>query len=419
MPEAEPPIPRFFAVRANAGPRPLSADMPLLHAVDAFRIAGRNAVAREWIVTLDAENGLRAYPDEVRNELPEPIPAELAWNEIAQPGRGLRTIDARRFYLFNVRLVEQPGDAPGLDDPVYLYGSMTGPWPSDAPRVADGQLTVSRGDLMQGLVGCATQAFRYAGSADGLGVPASACYHALLPGGREEDIAAGNDIVLAYIMPPPGMIAGGAGNDSVVAQTLYDLLKSFQDDLVRNDSRSPITRMLLPVPNRKYLEMQLQAQGYQIEGNKAVRRTAGSGFSGLLASVFGSDREALELAAEASLDELFRLSAQALGALPGWPTRRSVALGRRLTVAGAVSAPNAPRAPRGGEAPSRQSPASAPRVFRPTTPPPVPPVLTAGHQMGQRPADWVQDFIQAHRAPNAPPPRVTDTWQAPPRDWRR
>lgn len=415
-------FPRFFTARANEVPRLLPDDVTLEHAVDAFRTGGRHTVEHEWVVALDAEQSLRALPESMRARLPEPLPAELAWNEVSRPGRTLRSIDAPRFFLFNVRLLEQPGDAPGLDDPVYLYGAMSGPWPSDTPHVVDGQLTVSRGDVMQGLVGCATQAFHYAGTASGVGALASRCYHMLLPGGREEDIASGDDIVVAYLLPPPGLALGGVGNDLIVAQALHDLLGAFQEDLVRNRSTAPLATMRLPVPSRRFLEHQLQAQGYEIKGDVASRKRAAKGFSGMLGSVFGTDRETLDLPPEASIEDLLGLAQQGLGALPGWPSPRSVALGRRLMASGAVP----PSVPQGTPHPPDASPSSS--SSRPTaTSRPLshspglhtsPPVLTAGHSRGPSPSEWMRDFNRGKEGERKPS-RITHTDETPSRDWMR
>ena len=324
---------------------------------------------------------------------------ELAFNEISNANGG-RLIEASEVFLFDLQLLEQPAGAPGWNDPVYLYGRLYGPYPESAsePQVGvEGQLTLTRGDLLQGLVDEAAGAFRCAGTGDAAG-QARRCFHLMLPGDAEVEIRGGSGLILAYPLLPAELITDDVSNEIVVSQLLFDMLSALKEDLEREQAEHPLRGLTLPVPSRASLEQQLRSQGYEIEGDTAVRKAAsGEGFKGLLASVFGAlTSESVQLPPEADVDEMVDLANRVLSSLPGWPPPRARALRERVR-----------------PAPARRNAGLVPPVLYRTPqltapmPPPVRPPQPV--RRSNEPPEWMRDFMSAHQLTDAPPPRLTST----------
>src|SRR5687767_10466413 len=117
-------LPRYFVSRAyeqNAPPA-LPEVFPPAHAIDSLFLASRNLGERELIVAINETGGLQVLSGENRAQFPPHLQAELAYNELA--GARQRVIDAAELYLFELELMEQPVEAPGINDPIYLYGTL-------------------------------------------------------------------------------------------------------------------------------------------------------------------------------------------------------------------------------------------------------------------------------------------------------
>lgn len=399
-----PQLPRFFIARADAHAAvkvPSEVATPI-HIVDVFFVGHRHLEEREWAVAVDGFGNLGALPYDDRSLFSAALQNELAFHEVSanQPARLLEASDV---FLFNLQLVEQPPGTPGWNDPVYLYGTLYGPCPASAKEMAggvEGQLTVTRGDLLDGLVQGAAHAFRYAGLSSARD-QVSRCFHLMLPGDIEDEVRRGAGLVLAYPLLPPELIGNDVSNEIVVKQLLYDLLSALKEDIATEQSAHPLSSLVLPVPSRHALEQQLKARGYSIEGSTATRKVEkGEGFKGLLASVFGSlmaDR--LELPPEGEAEDFLALARSALQTFPGWPSPRNVALRNCVK-----PAPTHRR-----ERPAPLSPTVIKTPQPSSHPPPARVTLrTAAAASGEPPA-WMQDFIAAHRQPDAPPPRLTST----------
>jgi hypothetical protein len=394
-------LPRYFVSRADA-PESVGLSEDVIsptHAVDCFTVGSRHLHEREWVVTTDSFGHLLASPDEGRALFSEKVQAELAYQEIS--GHNCRRLlEVSEFYLFNLQFLEQSAAAPGVNDAVYLYGTLFGPYPArdqKFPAGVEGQLTVTRADLLDGLVHGAQYAFRYAGESGEGGAPPR-CFHSALPADREDEIGRGCGVVLAYPLLPPEVALDDVTNEIVVCQLLYDTLRALKEDLARERVNHPLGAITLPVPSRFTLEQQLRAEGYEINGDTAVRRAkAGGGFQGLLASVFGSsDEKTLRLPPEGEADDFLDLARLTLNALPGWPAPRVQALRRRIRPA-----------PPGSSRGAQHQPSIPPPVKTPATNAAPPRVRQqAGAASGGPPA-WVQDFMQSHRQPGEPEPRLT------------
>lgn len=396
-------LPRYWVSRAGAaGVPPLNASVEAEHVVDSFRAGSGPAADREWVVVAGHDGRLAAVPDEQRNTLPGRAQEELTRYELGG-GRRHRRIDAGELFLFNLQLLEQPANSPGLDDPVYLYGTLFGPLPTAGEgtvRGVEGQLTVTRADLLDGLYHGAQYAFDY--PCPGAVGSRQRCFHLLLPADTEPEIHRGRGLVLAYPLLPPDLPFTDPGNEMLVEQLLYDVLVSLRDDMGRENVLHPLRGRTLPVPSRYMLEQQLAVEGYEIRGNTAVRKAPrGEGFGGFLGTVFGAlMSERLDLPPEGSADDFLRLAWEALNGLRNFPGPRTIAVQKRVMDAPAAFL-------RGGSGPFvPPPPTTAPRpepVIQP--PPPKRPILA--NQM--QPADWMQDFISAHEQPGRPKSRLTST----------
>ena len=394
-------VPRYFT-RASSSPETeeRSAGDPSRVACvqDILRLGSAEIPEREWIVTVDLDGSLDLVAVEDREALPGEAQRGLAQHEVGSGAR-VRHIDARELFLFAVELVEQPADTPGLNDLVYLYGRLTGPFPrvpGAALPASNGQLAATRADILDGLVRAEPHAFWHPVPFGARSAPRS--FHLMLPGGRVEDIEAGGSIVLAYPMLSPEISTVDAGNEALTVQILHDLLRAFEDDRARA-GHPPLPRRV-PVPSRAAHVAQLEAAGWRVKGDRATRTpTPRNAIGALIARAF---RETLDLPPEGTAADFFAVARLALESL-GWPDERSRALHGRCRAGTA--------GPRAVLAPAPVSPAVPPR------PAPLPPRV-------QRPRrdDWMKDFIDAHARTEGTPPRITssNSLSRPPKsiDWQ-
>jgi hypothetical protein len=393
--------------RSESAPSDSAANefFPPEHIIDSFFIGDRHLAEREWRVAVDAAGNLQALPP-IRldnSDLSAAIQTELAFSDMV--GGRRRLIEAAEFFLFRLELLEQPAGTPGWNDPIYLYGTLYGPFPTAGQAVGiEGQLAITRGDLLEGLIQSAEYAFRYCRSValkDGT-EPPPRCFHLSLPGDREEDLQRGLGIVLAYPLLPAELILTGVSNEIVVKQLLHDTLSALKDDLARERIAHPLCSTTLPVPSRFMLEQQLLAEGYSIKGDAAVKKTAaGEGFKGFLAGVFGSlMSERLDLPPEADVDQFLNIASKVLNTLPGWPTPRAVALRNRVKPAPAESFRNN----------ARRRPAQPTQIRTPQPGESAQRLQLRQVRQTGAPPDWMRDFIAAHQQPNAAPAKLTSTF---------
>lgn len=411
------PLPRYFVAHAASQKREENTtdSAAALHVIDSFYIGNRHLEEREWIVTVDRNGDLRASPREDRNLLYEALQNELTFNEISGGGRSSRLIEASEVFLFNLQLVEQVGDAPGWNDPVYLYGTLyeTLPVNADQPSAGvKGQLTVTRGDLLDGLVCGAEYAFRYGGFGGAAG-NFSKCFQMMLPGDTEAEIGRGAGIILAYPLFPAELLVTDVANEIIISQIIYDLLTNLKEDLKREQINHPLLSTVLPVPNRLELEQNLKSQGYTITGDTAVKKIDSSeGFKGLLATVFGAlMSENLTLPPEGKAEDFLALARQIVRHLPkDFPTPRIIELRNCLKAAPANNR-------RQYQPPPTPNSINIPQNSAPLPPQPPQPVRAKTQKRvssSRQPPAWMRDFISAHRQTNDLPPTLTSTLQMKP-----
>ena len=270
--------------------------------------------------------------------------------------------------------------------PVYLYGRMSGPFPrprdSELP-VYDGQLTVTRADVLAGLGEGEPHAFRYPGGPGAR--PAGRGFHILLPGGRVEEIEAGHSVVLAYPALDPQMAAFDTSNEALTVRDPLRPAARIPEELERA-GKAPFG--CVPVPSRAAHVAELEADGWSVTGDRAVRMPKPRN---LVGAVMGRlfRRETMTLPPTGKTEDFFAAARLALQTLDGWPDARARALHARLSPGG----PAAPRA----------APLATPARL-PGPPRPLPP-------RAQRPRrdDWMRDFIEAHSTPGKAAPRITSS----------
>ncbi len=351
------------------------------------RVRGSDGATRELVVGTDAGGAVRVVGS--REGLGLEARGQLAFHEVASRGRAVE-IEADELWVFDLQTIEMLPDAPGLDDALYVYGLMHGPFPAcvgQERRAVEGQLTVTRSDLLGGLRDGLANAFAYAPDEHG-----SRCVHALLPGEGAATIDDGRGIVLALPLVPAWLLEIPQSNDLVIAQLLHDVLTPLRAELGE--------RELLPVPSRATVEQELVAQGWRIEGDEAVRPKGG-----LLGSLRSEKRK---LPRQGSVEELAEIANAALAQLmtrAASPTAEARAIARRtgkrsVAAASTVSAP-IPPAPVVTVTVTVPVPVSEAVRATPKAPAPRPRVAVADR------TEWMKDFVDAHRAPARPTPRVS------------
>lgn len=391
------PLPRYFVSRSDSewSEQGMISQLEPVHAIDSFFLGGRHVAEREWLVTIDAAGFLKAVSDDDLSALPEEVQQDLAFNEVIGSAAS-RTIDGQEFYIFHLEALEQPPETPGLNDPVYLYGTMYGPFPAsseDCYRGIQGQLTVNRIDLLAGVVNSAQYSFHYQTGAAGA---TQRCFNILLPGDREEEIMRGKGLVMTYPLMPGDVGLGDPWNEFLVSNLIYDMLDALKDDIQKEKVNHPLRDMTLPVVSRFTFENDLKSQGYVIKGDTAMRQPgAAGGLPNILPDVLNKPlpksitnaigkiiKDKFTLPPEGTVDDFIALAQQSLLKLPGYPPPRAKALQSRVRSASV-------------EARAGQS--------RKTAAPPRPIKTPAGSVSAPPPAqkskksEWMNDFITTHR----------------------
>lgn len=308
--------PRQFVVSDRGEPRRASTPEQISHVLDVLYLGGDGRTPREWVVGLDAVGQISIQPVDANKQFFESAQAQLAYHDAAS---GLRTrfVDVRELHLMNLQVLEQPErGGSGLDDPVHLYGTLLGPVPTENGHpvpAANGQLTVSRGGVLQAFVDGANWSFEYEGESQ-------RCYHLCVPADRTRAVESGTGLVLAYPLMPPDMALQNPANGALVNQMIFDLLAALQEQW-RNESVAPeLVDLQLPVPNRSAFASKLEGKGYEIDGDRAVREDdSGGGLGGFFSNVFGVGGEEVQIPPEGSTDDYRRLAKRFLDAADDWP----------------------------------------------------------------------------------------------------
>lgn len=311
-------LPRYFVAHVDDEAE-RTHPAAVAHVCDTFIIQARGG-AREWVVGLSDAGKLTAQPLRPGTKLRRTVKTQLAFHEAA--GRSSRRLVAESLYLFEAHLLAHAPDLPGVNDPLHLHGELVGPFDVDTETIArrPGCLTVSRADVLHGLVVGAPAAFLHADTVMGR---TTRTFHALLPGDREEILSQGHGGVLAY--PLMGFDAGlaGPGNESLVDEILYSVLKAVWRDVARENPPAIRQPDELPVPSRTAHELELISDGFTIEGDRAVRKGKGR-----MSWLLGAERR--RLPPQGNTNKFLSLAEEALELVPGWPVPRITALTARV-----------------------------------------------------------------------------------------
>jgi hypothetical protein len=409
--------PRYFAPRSDEPPTelPLFEPESVVSVLGSLRVSTSHGTRAEWVITRMLSGALVPLPTEERDLLPPRLQQVLASHEVA--GGATLELDARTIHLFEIELLEQSPDAPGLDDPIYLYGALSGPFPSQhgAPScVRRGQLTVTRGDLLAGL--CRGVRSPFVLPPENGTTKGARAISAVLPGDRDVAIQAGEGMILALPLLPAEIAMNDASNELIVTQLIHDVLAMLRDDARAAHPEHPLAQLALPVPSRAALESRLESDGWSIEGDVATQKLAPQkGFAGVLASVLhpiAAERKTLP--PEASLDQFVALAEQVLPTIPGWPTTRARALAARFLAVASSSL-------RGAGA-KIKVPAAAPAVEPAAQPYVPPPDARVPRPKASTPrGEWMKDFVggpaskppaKSATTPERAKPRLTPTTKA-------
>lgn len=272
-----------------------------------------------------------------------------------------RALGAERLFLFDMELVEQAGSGGELNQPVFVYGTLLGPLlPGAAPARHKGQLTLTRADVLEGLLLGQDWPFLYADEPG----RERRHHHAFLPGGRAEELAAGRDLVIGYPRVPQDLSVGDPENAAVVQLLVGELAAAIRADLERSErAQNTLSRWF-------------------------------------------SKQRSLDLAVPQShaLSDWLQLAAKALSCLPDWPSSTAEAM-RKATS----------QASHHGRAitPERAGVSSAP-VSQPqqaVTPPSIPKRPTLLRTASNAPPDWSGDFLPEQHRPE--PQSTYVSWKAP------
>jgi hypothetical protein len=382
-------LPRYFTPRPQSQNEGVPATGGVIeHLIDAFVLEGTILGTQDVWVGVDGAGKLSI---DVAQGLSVRAQAQLSYHEVS--GGRTRSVDAQNVFLFDLQLVEQAPDSPGANDPVFLYGVLYGPLPhvtGGAVPATQGQLTVTRADVLEALVNSTPYAFHYQGVGHGnAGTARPRCFHLTLPGGREDEIAAGRSIVFAYPLLSIDLFSTEPMNEIPVNQLAYDLLSGFWGDLCKEEPRRYGKDKILPPPDRATLVRKLQDDGYSVDGDVASRKRPG-----LLGALL-YDR--IDLPADGTVDTYVSLAAEALRTLPSWPDSRARALRTRVRLAGSRTRFSGhPKNVDAGQA----LPAS---VAKPKP-----------RKRSSSPPEWMQDFVDAHQQPGRPAPHLTGATAAKP-----
>ncbi|HEY9678429.1 MAG TPA: hypothetical protein V6C76_10500 [Drouetiella sp.] len=326
-------LPKFFAPSDKQPTRPIrqqaSSKFEPVALLDNFftgRSFGQHA---EWILTTDQYGELQLRSAEYRNDLPSELRAQLAFNEVATGGR-LRLLNVASLHVFRTQYINQPTNMAGLNDPMCLFGTIyeVTLYGKDSALLSgvEGTLTVSRSDLLNGILDGAEYVFhlgnRNEGSSD---LP---CFNCLLPADRVENVTRGHGGVLTYPLMPLDIEPGNTHNEAIILQLIYDVLSSLQKDLIEEGSDNFLTTKVIPVPSRIALEEDLRVNGFTINGDIAKRKRGADAKSQIplltaLVDLFAA--ELVRLPPEAKPQELLNLAAQVISSIPGWPSNTSLA----------------------------------------------------------------------------------------------
>jgi hypothetical protein len=318
MPEEPAELPPFFTPRAGVAARELTPDPARVQqATDVFEASFGSDETRPWVVVIDEAGSFFLTDLERRAELPAPV-RDMVNEQLLGPA--LRRVHLKELYLFALLAVDSGIDRPGLNDPMALDGTLSGPFPGERPRALEGRLTITRGDLLQGAVeGHATRFFVTGHRLDPRACGATGL---MLPASDAAALWAGRGAVLAFPYSPFAAEQGASGNERLLNELLHGVLEQVREELERTRPGDPRGAIQVPLPNRGALAAELRARGFSVEGSEAVKPRPG-----LLGRLFA---ERIRLPEQGSTEDYLWLSRSFLQLFEGWPSDRQQALSAQV-----------------------------------------------------------------------------------------
>jgi hypothetical protein len=195
---------------------------------------------------------------------------------------------------------------------------------------------------------------------------------------------------------PAEVVMGEPWNELVVSGLIFDILSALKEDLEKEKLNHPLRTTTLPVPNRAWLEQQLESNGYQIKGNVATRLPgANTGIPKMLSYALGHlIKDKTTLPPQGNINDFIALAETTINHLPGFPPTRLKALRNRVRPVSAEARAQGSRA--------KLAPAQAARI-----PAGQPFPAQIGKAPPTKKVDWMQDFISKHRPAGAGETRLT------------
>lgn len=256
----------------EAGTRAALAQLPV-SLLDLFYLRANQDTSAELVAVVSClGGGVSAVAAPAFATLPESIRSQITTASAQLRGR-FRAITARELWVASLDALDQAVESAGLNDPAFLYCRLqsvlsAGPVtvmmePLDQP----GRGTVGRIDLLAACAEALVAAFPLSDPA------AASVYHLLLPLGSLHAIEQGRSVALCYPILDPAVFSN-PDNSVIVLRIIYDLLSRLQQDIRAELPGHPFGDASLPVPSRQRLESDLLADGYQIQGDIAVKGSA-------------------------------------------------------------------------------------------------------------------------------------------------
>ncbi len=370
--------PRYFTRHAQEWKLPAASADGWLNIVAHISIAGSEA----WVGRTLTGELCPIWAEDVPH-LPVRLRDAIHFHEASNGAR--IDVVADGVYFFAIDLLEQLEDVPGIDDPVRVFGTLTGPWSPQrdfAAHAMQGTLTLRRSELLWSLVFATDAAFHCAKSG-----PSRAQHSAVvvtpMPAARAQEIDTGAGVVLGFPLSPASLLSEDPCNIEIAHRMLYDVLQTLALDARDNTPEHALAQQNIPVPDRdEYIEA-LRKDGWAIEGDTAWKKPD-AGVMRALSSVLGSwVSEQQKIPEQANFGKLAQLAKQFVPTIPGFPSDRLRALASCVRV-GKIGAPIPVRATK-LSASARSS--TIPAASTPTTRGPTPKISTERDE-------WMKDFLE-------------------------
>jgi hypothetical protein len=184
-----------------------------------------------------------------------------------------RCIEADEVDFFSGNGISQEIEHHGYNDPVKIYATIgaRAKWSfgkfSIVPTLHKGILTSGRLDVLQAVLESQKKRSLF-------GESRATISQLTLPTRKPQHISKNKGIGIVYPIVDTHLI-GQFGNVDIIHRIAFDILTKLKAEL-QADNHSGLQLLdHLPVPNRKRLEADLQAEGYDIHGNVAVKKNGG------------------------------------------------------------------------------------------------------------------------------------------------